>query len=113
MEQSAVEKQASPPNEFKTLEGGLKVLWDRVRQAGELISHLREERGALQSRVGELESTVAELERMLGQYRATIRTLETQLTERPVGGTGIFEDGAREVLVARLKDLLTRIDGYL
>jgi predicted nucleic acid-binding Zn-ribbon protein len=113
VEQNAVEKQASPPSELKALEGGLKNLWDRVRQAGELIAHLREERGTLRARVCELESSVAELERTLGQYRATIRTLETQLAERPAGGTGIVNDGEREALAGRLKDLLARIDAYL
>lgn len=112
MEQNAAERQASPPNEFKTLEGGLKILWDRVRQAGEVISRLREERATLQSRVGELEVKVAEVERLLAQQRATIKGLETRLAEQPAGG-GIFENGERQALATRLKDLLARIDAYL
>ena len=113
MEPNAVEKQASPQNELRALEGGLKALWDRVKQAGETIARLREERTTLHARVSELEATVAELERTLGQHRAMIKGLETQLGERPAAGEGVFSNGEREALAARLKDLLVRIEAYL
>jgi chromosome segregation ATPase len=113
LEQNAVEKQASPPNELKTLEGGLKALWDRVKLAGETIARLREERTALQAQVRELEAKVAECERMLGQHRATIKGLETQLAERPAATEGILFNGDREALTAQVKDLLARLEAYL
>jgi hypothetical protein len=113
LEQNAVEKQASPPNELKTLEGGLKVLWDRVKLAGEMISRLREERTLLQVQVRELEAKVSELERTLGSSRSTIKGLETQLADRAAAGDGILFNGEREALAARLKDLVARIETYL
>ncbi len=113
MEQHAVDQQASAPPELRTLEGGLKALWDRVKLAGEMIARLREERTALQSRVHELEARVAEGERMLAQHRATIKSLETQVAERPAAGEAVIFNGDREALAAQVKDLLARIEAYL
>jgi chromosome segregation ATPase len=113
LEQHAAEKQAPPPNELRTLEGGLKALWDRVKQAGETIARLRDERAALQSRVSELQATVAELERALGSHRAAVTSLETQLKERPPVAEGVFSNGEREALTAQVKDLLARMEAYL
>jgi chromosome segregation ATPase len=113
LEQNAAEKQAPPSHESRTLEGSLKALWDRVRQAGETIARLRDERTALQARVSELETTVAELERTLGSHRVTIAGLETQLKERPPAADGIISNGEREALAAQVKDLLARMEAYL
>jgi predicted nucleic acid-binding Zn-ribbon protein len=113
VEQKAVEKQASPPGEYSDLESGLKTLWDRVRQAGETITRLRDERTGLENQVQELGTRLAGLERTLAQQQVTIRDLEKRLKEAPPPGDAVFANGEREVLAARLKELLARIEAYL
>lgn len=81
------------------LEAGLKVLWEKARQAGDTIAHLREERTALRGRVDDLEARVAEL--------------EAQLARRPAEEAGIVGNGEREAVAAKLKDLLARLEAYL
>ena len=85
--------------EQSALEAGLKVLWEKARQAGDTIARLREERTALRGRVEELAARIAEL--------------EGQLAQHPAQGSEIVGNGEREVMAARLKDLLARIEAYL
>jgi len=108
-----MEKEASPRSELQTLEGGLRVLWERVRLAGETIVRLREERSALQARVTDLEAQLRASERTLAGERETLKKLEAGRIEREAEGNALFSDGERDALAAKVRDLLARIDAYL
>ena len=102
----------SPPVDLRPLEGGLKVLWERVKQAGELITRLREEKASLQNRVSELEDRSRALEHALAEQKELARALESRQASSD-GGDHVFSDGDREALALKVKDLLARIEAYL
>lgn len=108
-----MEKEASPRNELQSLEGGLRVLWEQVRLAGESIVRLRGEKSTLQSRVTELEAQLRASERALAVEREELKKLEAGRIEREAQGNTLFSDGERDALAAKVKDLLARIDAYL
>lgn len=93
------------------IEESLKVLWEKVRRAGDLISQLREEKQALQAQVTLLQQEVAKL-------RAELATKE-QLLQRATAGAqemkaaALISNGERAQLAAKVKELLARIDAYL
>ncbi len=89
----------------------LKVLWEKVRRAGDVISQLREEKQALQAQVTLLQQEVAKL-------RAELATKD-QLLQRATTGAqemkaaALISNGERAQLAAKVKELLARIDAYL
>jgi len=93
------------------IEESFKVLWEKVRRAGDLISQLREEKQALQAQVTLLQQEVAKL-------RAELATKE-QLLQRATAGAqemkaaALISNGERAQLAAKVKELLARIDAYL
>jgi prefoldin subunit 5 len=93
------------------IEESLKVLWEKVRRAGDVISQLREEKQALQAQVTLLQQEVAKL-------RAELATKE-QLLQRATAGAQemkaatLISNGERAQLAAKVKELLARIDAYL
>ena len=94
------------------LDGSLQALWDRVRQAAETIVRLRDENRTLRGRVGEQE-------RQLQQLGQEFRDLQEQLKTQPPQtlpqhmSTTPFDNGEREVLVTRVKEMLAKLDAYL
>ncbi len=93
------------------IEESLKILWEKVRRAGDVISQLREERQALQAQTTLLQQEVAKL-------RNELASKEQQL-QRAAAGTqemkaaAIISNGERQQLAAKVKELLARIDAYL
>ncbi len=111
MEQNPTEKQVSPPSELRSLEGGLKDLWERVKQAAELIASLRDEKAALRARNSELEGRLRSIERALAEQQDVVKMLETQ--QAGSKGDHVLSNGDREALAAKIRDLLAKIDAYL
>jgi predicted nucleic acid-binding Zn-ribbon protein len=91
---------------------GLAVLWDRVRQAGDLIRQLRQEKTALHGRLAELEAQVRTLEATLQAQRELVRSLEAAQKERTGQSTTLAEE-ERAALVARVQEALSKLDAYL
>jgi hypothetical protein len=91
------------------LESGLRGLWDRVKRAGELIAALREENAQLHVRA-------EQLERELRRVQVELQKKDHALLETEAGraaGDAVLSNGEREALIVRVRELLTRIEGYL
>lgn len=96
----------------RTLEGGLKALWERARRAAEVIVQLREEKRVLQARIEQLERELHEVRREL--------SAQEQLNGSASGNGGAGAESAvgfahdeKEVLAGRVRELLSRLDAYL
>ena len=113
MDQHSSDTNLPTALEAKSLEAGLKALWERARRAGELIAQLREERASLRLKVDELEGEVAHLKDEVGQKVELLRKLNTEAAKPSVKNGVLISDGEREQLGARVKELLAKIEGYL
>lgn len=102
------------PQNVQAIESSLQLLWERAKKAGELIERLREEKRELQSRATELELQVQTLVDELAGKSETLKQLQGAVTRaNEIRQDQVFENGEREVLTARLKELLAKIDAYL
>lgn len=93
------------------IEESFKVLWEKVRRAGDVISQLRQEKQALQAQVALLQQEVAKL-------RSELAAKDQQLQRSTAGAhemkvAAIISNGERAQLAAKVKELLARIDAYL
>lgn len=100
----------SPQGDTKAIDAWLKNLWDRAKKAAELIALLRTEKAELQARVALMEEELARLKRELTKQEEVVRAFSTEHHE---GDHPFLANGEREELSARIKDLLTRLDGYV
>jgi uncharacterized coiled-coil DUF342 family protein len=111
-QQSTTDRPLSSAGERSIPEHGLGVLWERVRQAGELIRQLRQEKAALTVRVADLEDRLRALDTALQTQRERVRSLEAAQQERMQGGTPMDEQ-ERAALLARVREALAKLDAYL
>ena len=109
--------EAESPTPEERLEELLQALWDRVRQAGELVATLRSRNHELQGRLGKIESEfeglrkdLTDQKKLLLEKNEQIRTLQHQVSE---GEGKMMSNGDKEALLAKAKELLGRIEGYL
>lgn len=105
------------PTAEERLEELFQALWDKVREAGETISTLRVERDDLRRRLAKAESDFHGIQRDLSDQKKQLLEREDQLRKierQAVLNEGkILSNGEKEALVARAKELLARIEGYL
>ena len=92
-------------------------LWERVKQAGDLISELRAEKESLRSRMEqtetEFQSVMKDLtnaKKELLERNATIKDLQQRVAR---GDGNMLSNGEKEALAAKARELLARIEGYL
>lgn len=111
MDQNTAEVAHVPQSDTKAIDTWLKSLWDRAKKAAELISRLREEKAELQGRVASMEEELMRLKQELSKDEEMIRTLSPGPGEGP--DHAFFSNGEKEQLSAKVKDLLTRLDGYV
>ncbi|HSQ74653.1 MAG TPA: hypothetical protein VLT13_03810 [Bacteroidota bacterium] len=114
MENAPVSTPATQPADVRAIETALKALWERVRLAGELVQHLREERQALLSQVEQLRGDVQHLQEELGRKDQLLKKAQIERIQHQAAGEPIaFPDGEREALTRKVKELLVKIDAYL
>ncbi len=113
MDQRLTDSATPSHDESKSLDPGLRGLWERTKLAGDLIVQLRQEKGILQSRAEDLEKQVTVLRQELTRKEELMRKMESERIARESQQTGIFSNGEREMLTMKLKDLLAKIDAYL
>jgi len=102
----AVDESTLPPGDVRSVEGNIKALWESARRAAEVITGLRQERQALQAHV-------ARLERELLQIRAEAAQIRKQAAEQIQEGGMSFAGGERDLLAAKVKELIAKLDAYL
>ena len=90
------------------IEESVKALWEKAKQAGELISRLRDEKQALQTQNASLQMEVTKLR---SELSAREHQLQKQLASEKSAAN--ISNGEREELTAKVKELLARIDAYL
>ena len=91
---------------MKSVESNFKALWESARRAAEVIVGLRQERVALQAHV-------ARLERELQQIRSESAQLRKQAADQIQDGAVNFAGGERDLLAAKVKELIAKLDAYL
>ena len=96
--------------DVKTVEGGLKVLWDRVKRASETIAQLREEKASLTARGEQLQMEINTLQGEIARKDELVRTL-TALQRAP--GQALVANEEREAIALRVKELLAKLNSYL
>ena len=95
------------------IESGLQALWVSVRRAGDTIVHLREEKTETLTRVSTLEQEISRLKRELLEKQQLLETLQLKQLKPVDAKHTVHFNGDREALFAQVKDLLSRIEGYL
>jgi len=102
----AVDESPRPSEDVKSVEGSVRALWESARRAAEMIAGLRQERQALQAHV-------ARLERELQQAKAEAVLLRKQASEQTKEGGASIAGGDRDLLAAKIRDLIAKLDAYL
>jgi len=106
----------STPAIFPEVEGvnrGLQALWDATRKAADTIQSLRSQRSSLTERVRALEGELAKIRTDLAKSESLVASLKEEKVQSETARSAVQFNGDREVLMAKVKDLLARIDGYL
>lgn len=113
MEQQQTETGTGLANDLRPIETGLKALWERARKTSEVIHTLREERKLLLAKVDDLLRENQRLQQDVVRKDQLLKSVTASAQEVAAKKTGIFPDGEREVMVARVKTLLAKLDSYL
>ena len=112
MDQNPSEGSGAPLGEIRTIESGLKLLWERTRRAAELIAELRSERRELQAQVGKLDEEVRRLRDELARKEHLVRKLSAEAVDSSARAA-LVTDGEREDLLAKVRDLLGKLESHL
>jgi len=117
VEEQQIHTDPELPTDEERLEDLFQGLWERVRQAGDLIAELRSHRGSIQLQLDKSEGEIRDLQRDLTNARkeileknAIIKDLQQQMS-REEGK--ILSNGDKEALAAKARELLARIEAYL
>jgi peptidoglycan hydrolase CwlO-like protein len=117
VEEQAIHSDPVLPTDEERLEEHFQGLWDRVRQAGDLIVELRTQKGNVQAQLDKTEIEIRELQRELTNARkeileknALIKDLQQQMARED---GNILSNGDKEALAAKARELLARIEAYL
>ncbi len=102
----AVDESTLPAGDVRSVESNIKALWDSARRAAEVIAGLRGEKQSLQAHV-------ARLERELQQIRADAAQMRKQAADNAQEGGTSFAGGERDLLAAKVKDLIAKLDAHL
>ena len=113
MVHDSADVSVAPPAEANNIELALKTLWDKVRRAAEAIARLRVENSQLQSTVARMQQEMLQLKEDLSVREQEVRRLSAEKVEIQSARSSAFPDGEREVLNARVKELLGKIESYL
>jgi predicted nucleic acid-binding Zn-ribbon protein len=106
VEAQPVDASTLQSGEGKSIEAGLKALWESARRAAEIVTRLRE-------RNKELQGAVERLERELHAARSEATLAKRQTAEQGSASGASIPGAERDVLAARVKDLIARLDAYL
>jgi len=113
MDENEGTTSSASATEENRLEGMLQGLWERVRQAGELVTELRSQKSILMAQVGVLQREIAQLRKECSAQQDVVKSLSEQLTAAGSVEGKILSNGEKEKIAARVKELLARIEGYL
>jgi chromosome segregation ATPase len=107
-----VEAKELLKGDARAVEEGLRVLWAVVRKAADELHRLRQESRELKSRIQDLEVELSSAREDLQTKQDHLQRLEEQ-HERAEAARSVSFNGDRQVLSAKVKELLAKIDSYL
>ena len=113
--QLRVDREVSSHADSQLLESVFKQLWDRIRAATELISHLREENKTYGGQAERLEGELVQLRAELNQKEQEIKRLKVDHAhlEGALGDNEVLTIEEKESLKGRIKDLISKINSHL
>jgi DNA repair exonuclease SbcCD ATPase subunit len=97
----------------KGLEGIFRTLWDRVRQAAELIEHLKGENRTLRGNNTQLVEQVASLRTELKEREEALHEIKEQHQQALNRSNNVFPVAEKEAVKARIRELITKINSHL
>ena len=112
MEQQQTDTSTGLHGDVKSIESSLKALWERARRTAEVIHGLREDKRALEAKVGEMESEVRRLQQELLKKEQALKATASQ-GDGGAGKSAFLSNGEKEALAAKIKVLLSKIEAYL
>lgn len=115
MNQVHTETETPVSLDSRFLEAAFKHLWERAREAGELINQLREENRQFGERFAALEQEVSRLKVELGRKEHDLKRLQVEHAElsNSVDGNNSFSPPEREALKLKIRELIARINSHL
>ncbi|HEX7571461.1 MAG TPA: hypothetical protein VF514_00095 [Bacteroidota bacterium] len=106
MDPQAVDESTLPAGDVRSVEGNFKALWESARRAADVIAGLRQECQALQAHVARLERELLQVKTESAQFR--------KQTAEHVQEEGMsFAGGERDLLAAKVRELIAKLDAYL
>lgn len=108
VDQNPAETQHILQPDIPAVETWLKGVWDRAKKAAEMISRLREEKAELQAKVASMEQEISRLRQDLVSHEEAAKSAPANH-----GDHAFLSNGDREQLTAKVKELLTKLDGYV
>jgi len=100
------------PTDKNTLDASLNALWERARSAVDLIFRLREENRALTERVRDLEQRLHSMQQQVREVQEQLKAQPIQPVNRD-SPPSLLNNGDRDVLRGRVKEILAKLDAYL
>jgi chromosome segregation ATPase len=113
VDQQAADVTAPTYGDVRSLEGSLKALWERAHRAGDLITDLRGEKKVLLTRLEELENELAQVRQELARKEQLIKKMTVEATGGASGRGSVLPNGERDAAVAKIKELLAKLEAYL
>jgi predicted nucleic acid-binding Zn-ribbon protein len=92
------------------VEDGLQALWAVARKAGEELQRLRTENQELSEQLRAREGELVRMRKDLQQQQELLRKVQEQQQKAEAA---VALNGDRQMLTARVKELLAKIDSYL
>jgi len=104
---------ATVQSDVEAVEGALRGLWDRTRKAGELIAELRGENASLRGQVEGLRKDLEGLKHEIARKDEAHARWQAQRAGEEAQRGAALASGERDVLAARVRDLIAKLDAYL
>ena len=109
VDQNPAETKPNLQADVTAIETWLKNVWDRAKKTAEMIARLRQEKAELQERIISMEEEVLRLRQELAKQEQAVKAA----VPLEPGNHVVLSNGEREQLSAKVKELLTRLDGYV
>lgn len=114
MDNQDTEIETTLAHDAKAFEEILKVLWDKVRAAAGLVASMREEKQSLQERLLAVNNQLEALQNELHNKEQEIRKLRADLARSSNHDSAFgFSNEEREILRARIRELIAKINSHL
>lgn len=110
MQDSQSESIGALNGDAKSVEEGLQALWTVVRKAGEELHRLRQENLDLHGQLHSREAEITDIRKEVHAQQELLRKIQEQQQKAEAN---VSLNGDRQMLTARVKELLAKLDAYL